>query len=78
MSDNENYDSDDNSVKSDDSYVDKQMKTTQPKKDISMFGDDGSGDDDDNDSDNDNNHCLPKICSLFYKLMFHVKNNAKA
>lgn len=54
MSDNENYDSDDNSVKSDDSYVDKQMKTTQPKKDISMFGDDGSGDDDDNDSDNEN------------------------
>ena len=55
MSDIENYDSDDNSVKSDDSYVDKQMKKVQPKKAASVFDDEVDGDDDDEEEEVDVN-----------------------
>lgn len=50
MSDVENYDSDDNSVKSDDSFVDKQMKKTQ-KKAVSIFDDEVENEDDESENE---------------------------
>lgn len=52
MSDNEFYDSDDNSVKSDDSYVDKQMKKNQPKKQVSVFDEEDASEEEESENEN--------------------------